>query len=167
MAAALVFAAALVLAQPSAAPASKVYGTQQSIRSGGVPAGCSQLAGLLQRCEQEQGGILGAVVSSCSDLQAKLAACLTAPPETVSAGGGEERQFGAYGPDWARAEQPTSPPRRSKADGLTAAVFQREYLSKGLPVIITDAADGWPAREWCDPCLYPASPVALSPRTPA
>ena len=50
--------------------------------------------------------------------------------------------------DWVRGKHPVAPPRRSRADGLTAEVFQREYLSKGRPVLITDAADGWPARAW-------------------
>lgn len=65
-----------------------------------MPPGCSQLAGLVQRCQREQSGLFTAVVDTCGDLQTKLAACLAAPPELIVATEDEDavRQFGEYGP---------------------------------------------------------------------
>lgn len=45
--------------------------------------------------------------------------------------------------------------RRSK---LSLEEFQNEYAIPGLPVIITDASEGWPARDWT-----PESLAALVP----
>ena len=38
-----------------------------------------------------------------------------------------------------------SVPRRSRADGFSAAVFAREYLAQGFPVIVTDSLGRWAA----------------------
>jgi hypothetical protein len=43
----------------------------------------------------------------------------------------------------ATADATVSVPRRSRADGFSAAVFAREYLEKGFPVIVTDSLERW------------------------
>ena len=44
--------------------------------------------------------------------------------------------------------QMRSVPRRSKADGFSASEFASRYLARGAPVLVTDAAAGWPIMQW-------------------
>ena len=120
-----------------------------------LPAECAQVYGLLERCHARVAGrnvvqrafnALG--YGGCAGLEAKVSSCvrhfrngvLDAEPQT-------DRSHGQFSGDWARSEldQLHAPPRRSRKDGLTAEVFHKEYLAKGRPVIITDAAEDWPA----------------------
>ena len=131
--------------------ASKVYDTQQA-GSIDVPATCTQLEGLVRRCHHKRKtGLLSFITdagSSCAELEHKLAACIINPPAPVLDSEKDIREFGDFGPDWSRSSTPASPERRSRSDGFTASVFQREFLDVGRPVIVTDAAHDWRARNW-------------------
>ena len=121
-----------------------------------LPPECTQLHGLLHRCRARvvERGMLGRAAAAlgyggCGGLERKLLACARQYRQSAEPQGGEGgQQHGQFGADWQRSEELTPPPRRSRADGLTAAVFHREYLSKGRPVVITDAARGWRALGW-------------------
>lgn len=120
-----------------------------------LPPECAQVYGLLERCRARVAGrnvvqrafnALG--YGGCAGLEAKVMSCarhfrdgaLDAEPQT-------DHSHGQFSSDWARSEleQLRAPPRRSRKDGLTPEIFHKEYLAKGRPVIITDAAEDWPA----------------------
>lgn len=124
-----------------------------------LPPECAQVYGLLERCRARVAGrnivqrafnALG--YGGCGGLEAKVLSCarqyrdgvVDAPPHADSS-------HGQFSGDWARSEpeQLRAPPRRSRKDGLTPEVFHKEYLSKGRPVIVTDAAADWPALVRC------------------
>ena len=146
---------AAMLAPADGAGASKVYGTAQVPGQAGVgprlPKACVQAAGLVQRCHDQERNwfvAMGLKTSACAEADQNLVNCVQLYPEEADPTG--ELAGRGHGSDWERSAVESPPPRRSRADGLTAKEFHEKYISTGQPVIVTDAADSWRAMDWCD-----------------
>jgi hypothetical protein len=143
-----------------------------------LPPECAQVYGLLERCRarvatrnviERAFNALG--YGGCAHLETKVLSCarhfrggaVDADPQEQAS---RDRSHGQFSGDWERSEldQLRAPPRRSRKDGLTAEVFHKEYLSKGRPVMITDAAEDWPALVRRAPTLHHCTRVGRACR---
>ena len=163
-AAALVFsAAALVLSSSTTSAHLNTDYMSHTPSHEDLPAECAQVIGMLERCHADvaQRGVIKRAFNAlgyggCSGLENKAFACVRhyrgnhVNDDPAAAGSKKPDEHGHFSGDWERSAMGKMhpPPRRSRKDGMTPEVFHTEYLSKGRPVLITDAAEDWPAKSW-------------------